>query len=110
MDIVPSQVRHLEKVTYKKAFVEAKVMVDRHNLITTVFFVSHKTKTKIKKFEGIGNQLWGASLVSSKDIGDNEVVACADTFLHSLPVKAGRCCLEDIKTFFGKVVVQEWDT
>jgi hypothetical protein len=110
MIVIPSQTKYLVKVKYKNAFVEAKVMVDRFSFITTTFFVSAKTKTMMRKLEGIGNHIWGAELVVSKDVGDNEVVAYTGDFLSSIPIKAGLAWSEgDFSTHISKVVVQEWD-
>lgn len=69
-----TQVIRLPELDYKRAFIEAKVLVDRHSVVTTTFFVSESTK----RDSGFGDALWGADVIASKAVKDNEVIAYAD--------------------------------
>lgn len=62
-----------DKVEFKRACVEAKVLVDRWNLVTTSFYVSYDTFKRLST-----DKLWGADIHPSNLVKDNEVIALTD--------------------------------
>jgi hypothetical protein len=75
--------------------IEAKVLVDRWGNITTDFFVSPNTFSKLKF-----SKLFGADIQSSSLVKDNELIAIND-------VNAAHSNTPD--TMISKCIVSEWN-
>lgn len=98
-----NKVLELDSRFTKRAFIEAKVLVDRWDLLTSAFVIAPSRSEEFNEniCDGTSNKLWGADVFISEHVNHNEIIAMdRDIFEDSWHTSFSRVVISDSERAF----------